>query len=327
MSVAEALELLGAFLLNACEEDEAQQVLAALASAPMLGPETDPLIEAASLLGLLVSVVPPPRVWSAVSARLVPIALLAETNQLFEDAVTQLGPKDWSRNLVGGWTRHDLSGWSPSELVGHLAAGHQLLSARLRGDATHGELEDVIAVAADFAATAPTVSLLRQWRDSAEELMRAARRPSSDLVGWLGGSVSPSMATMERAFETWIHANDLRRVVGQAEQHPSEGHLHLLCDLAVSLLPTALGIAGFGRPGSIRIVLEGPGGGHWVMPLTAGVESNNFAGTLIMESLDLCALMGDRLHPDNFTCRIEGPSDLIHLAQELAMAAGVFAHR
>lgn len=327
LSTDEALELLGAFILNACDDREAELVVAALASYPALAEEADRLAEAASLLGLLVSVNPPAGVWAAVSARLVPVALLAEANTLFEAAVTQLGVGDWSMALAGDWFRHDLSGWTAHELVAHLSAGHDLLTARLGGDGAPADLVDVIAAASVDALNAEPDALLAAWRRSTEHLLLATRQCSAGSVGWLGSDVPPTMAILERAFETWIHANDLRRLSGHPEAHPAPENVHLLCDLAITLWPVTLEAAGHGRDGSLRVVLEGPGGGHWTMPLTPGGDPSPVLGTLIAESLDLCALMGDRLHPERFEFRLEGPEELTELIGQLANSAGLLAHR
>ena len=327
LSVEEALELLGAFILNACDDDEAERVVAALAANPPLAEQADRLAEAASLLGLLVTVKPPEGVWAAVSARLVPIALLVEANGLFEAAVTELGRDDWSGGLAGDWFRHDLSSWTARELVAHLSAGHDLLAARLAGAASPAELLDVIDAAAAHAVDAEPDALLADWRRATEALLVAARRPLGLTVAWLGSDVTPTMAVLERAFETWIHANDLRRVCGRPERHPNADNLHRLCDLAVTLLPVTLQAAGHQREGSLRVVLEGPGGGHWTMPLTPGGEPGPLLGTLVAESIDVCALMGDRLHPDRFEYRLEGPAELKTIVGELANSAGLLAHK
>jgi RNA polymerase sigma factor (sigma-70 family) len=44
-------------------------------------------------------------------------------------------------------------------------------------------------------------------------------------------------ALVQRAFETWIHADDIRTALGRAAEPPSPHHLRLIADLGASLLP------------------------------------------------------------------------------------------
>jgi uncharacterized protein (TIGR03083 family) len=75
-------------------------------------------------------------------------------------------------------------------------------------------------------------------------------------------------ALVQRAFETWTHRDDLAAVVGRAQPAPPPADVRRIVDLSVRVLPDALRTAGLVRPGGgVRLVLDGPGEGEWVVPL------------------------------------------------------------
>ena len=72
---------------------------------------------------------------------------------------------------------------------------------------------------------------------------------------------------LQRAFETWIHADDLRVALGREPSPPAPAHVHAMVALGARLLRSAirtLGVDPSGRAVALR--LEGPGGGTWTVP-------------------------------------------------------------
>jgi len=65
-----------------------------------------------------------------------------------------------------------------------------------------------------------------------------------------------------RAFELWVHENDIRRAVGLPPSVPDAPVLRLMSDLAARLLPYAAR-TGLREPVDVHLVLTGPGGGTW----------------------------------------------------------------
>jgi hypothetical protein len=114
------------------------------------------------------------------------------------------------------------------------------------------------------AATAGLDELLagltaEQWRLpvihgwDVDELLRhlAARRPAAGPDAALG-----------QAFETWIHADDVRAASGRPPRPPGPAHPHGVLTMGVRLLPPALRALGVERPGrAVALRLEGPGAG------------------------------------------------------------------
>ena len=66
-----------------------------------------------------------------------------------------------------------------------------------------------------------------------------------------------------RAFELWVHENDIRLAAGQPLAVPGPSVLSLMTRLAATLLPGAAVRAGVPGPGRLHLVLTGPGGGTW----------------------------------------------------------------
>ena len=74
-------------------------------------------------------------------------------------------------------------------------------------------------------------------------------------------------ATLRKAFETWIHADDVRVALGRPPSPPAPAHLHAVIALGVRLLPPAIGAIGADRPGgAVALALGDPGGGQWTVP-------------------------------------------------------------
>ena len=114
-----------------------------------------------------------------------------------------------------------------------------------------------------------------------------------------------------RAFETWIHTDDLRRVVGVPEQVPEPAHLALMSDLAGRTLGLSLAMADRMRPGkTARLVLTGGGGGSWLVEMGGGTPSEEPHVTLTADALDWCRLVGARLGPDEIACAVAGDRGL-----------------
>ena len=73
-----------------------------------------------------------------------------------------------------------------------------------------------------------------------------------------------------RAFELWAHDNDIRLVAGLPPSVPDPSTLSLMTELAARLLPHAAALAGLDEPVSLHLVLTGPGGGTWDVPIGRG---------------------------------------------------------
>jgi hypothetical protein len=93
---------------------------------------------------------------------------------------------------------------------------------------------------------------------------------SSKRIPWLSGDIAPRYLVQSRVTEWWIHGEDMRATNGlgpQIEHWP----IFLTIDLAIRMLPWALGRAGLSFAGrSVLVDVDGAGRGSWHWGLAAG---------------------------------------------------------
>jgi len=116
------------------------------------------------------------------------------------------------------------------------------------------------------------------------------------------------VALAERTFETLIHTGDLRAALGRRPREPDEGPLAVVAALGVRLLPEALRRLGREHPGrTARLVLHGPAGGAWTLPLSPATEASETADvTVTMTAAEFVYLMGNRRQPGSVPHAVEG---------------------
>jgi hypothetical protein len=121
---------------------------------------------------------------------------------------------------------------------------------------------------------------------------------------------------LDRAFECWVHAEDIAEAVDYPYDPPSPRHLHRMIDLGARMLPSALaarrraGLAApaqgrrlvpAGEPGrSLRLEIEGLGGGEWLIPLDspAAVGSpDHEVAHVALDGVEFCRLAAGRVSP------------------------------
>ncbi len=116
-------------------------------------------------------------------------------------------------------------------------------------------------------AEVPFRQVVAEWGRAADLLLARASRLSDEAWGgrvpWVTGEIPIRYLVQSRVSEWWIHGEDVRAGAGlptRLEHWP----IHAVNDLAIRTLPYALGLAGLSFPGrSVRIDLEGAGGGSW----------------------------------------------------------------
>ncbi len=145
-----------------------------------------------------------------------------------------------------------------------------------------------------------------------------------EIVEWLGASLPLDHMLVARAFENWLHRDDLRRVEGRPMDPPPAPELHRMATLSVGSLPAALTVSGRGQPGkTARMVLTGAGGGEWMVPMGLGEQPGDTPDvTFTTDVVDWCLLVGERLEVATFEYHVDGDD---RLARELVAAAPTFA--
>ena len=270
-------------------------------------------------LATTVAAPPPARLRGVVLAAAVAVRPAGEETstgyvERFDTLLESLTPAQWRERAL-----HDLT---VQDLVAHLIATDELPAAQLGAGGAEvpegpAELDGTLPARRSTASIGehrgrPPWRTRAAWRAQADRLLRDAR---SDIPGALDRPVrlaDPRLprqplrtALVQRLFETWIHTDDLRRVLGAP---PDERHVALIVGFGVRLLPAALRLAGADRPPrSARLVLVGPGGGDWtISPAVQDAPTRPPDATITMDAVVFCYLLGNRRDPDTVPHRVEG---------------------
>ncbi|MBA2807038.1 zf-HC2 domain-containing protein [Streptomyces sp. KM273126] len=269
----------------------------------------------------------------------------AETARL--DALLQdIGDAEWHAPARLRWFEDDRPVSRRTTVAGviaHLLSVDGLVAVALG-------LDDPLPRAADAPTPAARTEAYRRasrfppsrgvrgpWREQSHALVRTASFTSE---GSGSGKLSVSYgdfelplrdAMLDRAFECWIHGEDIAEAVDYPYEPPAPRHLHRMIDLAARVLPTALaerrraGLAApprqtrhlvpAGSPGrSLRLEIEGLGGGEWLIPLDspAAVGSADHAvAHVALDGVEFCRLAAGRVSPEEAAAGQEGDREAI----------------
>lgn len=194
----------------------------------------------------------------------------------------------------------------------------------------------------DTTGDGPT--LHRRWREQTRALLRAvavlaagdAKEPP--LPG-TPGAPPLSEALLARALACWAHARDVAEAVHRPYAPPAGAHLGLLVDLAVRRLSGVLTGRRSARPPAdgprharpapsgrtLRLVVEGEGGGHWDVPLEAPAAPpvpGRVVAQLRLDGTAFCRLISGHLSPDETAAGQEGdPAAVAEVLRALAALA------
>jgi uncharacterized protein (TIGR03083 family) len=308
-------ELLGAYALDALDAGDVASVDEVLARRPDLAAEADRLTRAAAWLGAGDALESPPSLRDAVLARArergidpgadpATRAYVASSSRL-RDTMEGLHPDEHAVDTPNGLAARDL--------VVHLAAQDSLV-AQAVGRAVVPEVTEVDVDArterfVERFRDRPVDEAIDVWLRASDAVAAWAGDASSgSTIEWLGLDLPRENVLVARAFENWIHRDDLRRVQGRAPEAPPAVELHAITDLAIGTLPFGLVVTGNDRPGKVaRILLTGSGGGEW----TIGMGGERVAADAVPDvavtatTLDWCLLAGERLTPAQFLAAVQ----------------------
>jgi hypothetical protein len=316
------VDLLGAWVVDACDDGEAAAVEAHLQDCPACAAEAQRLRAAASWLGVEELQPPPARLRESVltmaRARRRPSVLRTLTSAyagqvaLLDQALDSLAPNDWQHSE----SRHnDVSG-----LIRHLVSNDTMLAADLGMRTVSVPIASGPAV--HEAWRAQTDALVRGL-NAGVELDRPARLAST------GGEVRGALrdVLVQRAFETWTHLDDLGVAIGQPQPSPRPEQVRRIVDLAVKLLPDVLRAHDVVRPGrSARLALNGSGGGEWTFPLGrhpvhAG-DGTSLDVTISARAVEFCRLVANRHTPQTLRHTVAGDQGLATTILQVASTLG-----
>jgi len=296
-------DLLGAWALGACDDDESARVEAHLTGCATCAAEANRLRVTAGWLALDGAVPPPVTLRDGVLAvartRRAPNPLGA----LAAAYAAQVARLDGVLRALSAadWHRPDPRHATVDGIIAHLAAN----DARLAEDAG-------VPARPGTGGTARAT-----WRAQADALVAGLVILAPDRPVRLAGRGAPQRAPVrdalvQRAFETWIHLDDVTVAVGRPLPPPPTGHIRHIADLAARLLPRAMVTTG-----TVHLVLHGPGGGEWTVDAGAGPEATIFA-----DAVAFCRLVANRIAPDALRHTVHGDRPLAAATLRAAATLG-----
>jgi len=212
-------------------------------------------------------------------------------------------------------------------LIGHLIGVEEDVRRSLLGDPDVRDVDHVESTQAfaEQQVGRPAALTCADWRAAVDRTIA-----SVDAAGDLDADLALHRMRLTlgellvvRAFELWIHENDVRNATGRPPSVPDAPTLRLMTGLATGLLPQAAAGTALPGPIDVRLVLTGPGGGTW--DLTVGdepaVPSRRDVITrsrlrIVTDAVGFCRLAGNRVSPADLDVNVTGDAQL---------AAGVLA--
>ncbi|MFI5689173.1 maleylpyruvate isomerase N-terminal domain-containing protein [Streptomyces sp. NPDC051636] len=256
----------------------------------------------------------------------------AETARL--DALLQdFGDAEWHAPVRLRWFARDTATSRRTTVAGviaHLLSVDGLVAVALglEDPLAEADVKDIGEAAGPAARTEafwrasrfpPTRAVRSPWREQSHSLLRTVSftAGAGELPVSYGDFTLPLHdAMLDRAFECWVHAEDIADAVDYPYQPPAPRHLHHMIDLAARMLPTVLAarrrsglaspgparhLAPAGAPGrSLRLEIEGSGGGEWLIPLDspAAVGSpDHEVAHVALDGVEFCRLAAGHVSP------------------------------
>ncbi|MYS63848.1 MDMPI N domain containing protein [Streptomyces sp. SID5473] len=263
----------------------------------------------------------------------------AETARL-DALLRDIGGRDWDVPVPLRWFdgQRAVEEWTTvSRVIGHLMSIDGLVASALG-------LDDPIGREAPRGPAERTEKFWRAesgprgrsvhppWREQSHTLIRTvsfAGPGAADLSVSYGDFSLPLRDSMiDRAFECWIHADDIAGAVAYPYDPPRGPHLNRMIDLAARLLPAALagrrraGLAGpvrqlvtAGAPGrSVHLEVEGAGGGNWYIALDSPAalgSPDHTVAQVALDAVEFCKLVAGHVPPEDAAAGQDGDREAI----------------
>jgi uncharacterized protein (TIGR03083 family) len=214
-----------------------------------------------------------------------------------------------------GWETEALRGLDVQGLVGHMIGVEHDTHRALAGDPAVADAEHVESTqdsAVRQAGRSPALTR-DEWRRAAEVTLELARAAGGDPEGRLavhGMRLPLGDLLVVRAFELWVHDNDIRRAVGLPPSVPDPPVLRLMSDLAARMLPYAAARMGL-HPVDVHLVLTGAGGGTWDVAIGqgAGGDPGQEGVAIVADAVGFCRLAANRVTAAELGSHITGDAD------------------
>jgi hypothetical protein len=316
-------DLIGAYALDACDDDEMAAIEAYVAEHPDAAAEVERLRAAAAWLGASGPLIPPPNLRSSILLRVGTDVTAATGVDAYTEIADALARE--LDDLAAPLDAVTINGLSVCNLVAHLAAIDAVFLDELRAptDRPFPRADDVVTITDDALAAcdgASAFEVFRTWRTTSGKLRdAAAAAPDRMVMGYRAND-----ALVIRSFETWTHLDDIRRAGNRPRYVPGASTLRAMADLSMRVMPWALAATGRTHPGeSITVVLTGAGGRTYDLPMMPG-ETPAAAPSTVMTAdiVEWCYRFSERVEADDFACAVVGDEALV---ADLVAAAPAFA--
>ncbi len=325
--------LLAPYALDAVDVDEVLEIEAHLDTCPECVATLAELRETVVLLAALPEAIRADRPDPALASRTMAAALahrparpvafapadihLIESSRLVALLAT-LAPAQWSVTVGAAFPD-----WTAQDLVAHLAASESLLAELLGTPAFTPEVADqptprAYAAVDRHRSLAPAQTMAEL--ETAYGLVQAAALDLGDDAGahtvlWFGLELTLDDVLIQRAFEIWTHADDIRRALELPLLPPPPPSLALMSATGVEAIPfllAATGVAAEGR--TARLILDGAGGAAYDIDLSLEPSPATVSGThvdapdvsLELDLVDFCRSLADRLPADELRYQVTG---------------------
>ncbi|MHC3468476.1 maleylpyruvate isomerase family mycothiol-dependent enzyme [Streptomyces sp. 7R007] len=239
-------------------------------------------------------------------------------------AAAVAGLKALLAEAEGRWSTPVVHDWDVQATVAHLLAADEPLAGRLgiaaRVPASRGAPgadweDDWNRRTADVIAhehTRGPEETVAAWSAQAAALLAAPEAHDPERAAaaaeLMGVRLPVADHFVVRAFETWIHTDDIGRALGLVVPPPPTEHLWRLVRLAVRILGLALG------PTAPPVLFSVTGGAQWVL----GSEDDPVRAELALDPVDFCLLVGGRHTPDGVPRAATGDAAAVRTVLERA---------
>jgi len=206
------------------------------------------------------------------------------------------------------WARPALRDLDAQGLVGHLTGVEEAFAAVLLGaEDIADHVDDTQSAALRQRGVAP-LETHRQWFDAASKSI--ALLEDLDVaapVSFYGVTLPLDDVLVIRAFEMWIHDEDIRRATGRELAAPDPERLARMVGLVSKLLPAGIAGSGNARDGATaRVVLTGTDGGTWDVNLDGSTEERSASTRIVVDAADFCRIVGNREDQDSSGAVVTG---------------------
>jgi uncharacterized protein (TIGR03083 family) len=200
------------------------------------------------------------------------------------------------------WQAPTIRGLDVQQLVGHLLAVEVAFAQAVAGsdppaEGDHVESTQEVAIAQAGRDPGLTRS---EWAGAvaATRALVSTGRDRMAPVRMHGLTFGLDAFMVVRAFELWTHDEDIRRATRRPVADPDGAVLSRMTDLATTLLPAGVALAGGTGNETVRLVLTGPGGGTWDVELQGGVyraePGRAFQAHVTLDAAAFCRVVANR---------------------------------